>query len=119
MKLRVHIRSSKSFETDLLVKAFKFPNTLTKIIYFIPPPQTNQNTATHVLNYPKIKSRKKHSHHKKDDKAIKKQSREYVKCQSSCLQKKETEECYLVLFKLNQRSKLVNTNWMSHTLKRT
>lgn len=33
----------KAFEinTNLLVKALKFPHTLPKIIYFIPPPQTN------------------------------------------------------------------------------
>lgn len=61
-------------DAHLLVKALKFPHTFTIIIYFIPPPKTHQYTSTHILDHPKIKSRKKYSHHKNDDKTIRKQS---------------------------------------------
>lgn len=56
----------------LLIEAFKSPNTFTQIINFIPPSQTHQDSPTHILDHPKVKSRKKYSNHKNDDKIVNK-----------------------------------------------
>ena len=74
-----------AYSTNLLVKTFKSPDTLTHVIYFIPPPQTNKNTATHILDYPKIKSSKENSYHEDDDKVINKEGKQNVKCQGCSL----------------------------------
>lgn len=67
----------------LLIKAFKFPHTLSSLIDFVPPSQADENPSAHILHHPEINRAQNNGDDKNDHEVFEKQGRqnvEYERC---------------------------------------